>query len=116
MVGAAATRRDAALATVAFASILGVFWTMLAAANPPWPHVGAFMMAIGAIDGYLLAPILQKRALETPPALVLAFQLLFGAFWGIIGVMFATPLLGCALIIVRRFATRGVVGEAESSG
>jgi predicted PurR-regulated permease PerM len=70
-------------------------------------------LVVGALDGYVLAPILQKRALETPPALVLALQLLFGAFWGIIGVLSATPLLGCALIVVRRFATRSVIDAAD---
>ena len=53
LLGRTATRRDAALATTAFASVLFVFWTILVAANPPWPHVGAFLMAGAAIGGAL---------------------------------------------------------------
>src|SRR5690242_21042873 len=53
LLGRTATRRDAALATAAFGSVLFVFWTILVAANPPWPHVGAFLMAGGAIGGAL---------------------------------------------------------------
>jgi predicted PurR-regulated permease PerM len=45
------------------------------------------------IDGYLIVPYIARRTVDLAPALVLAFQLLMGALFGILGVLFADPLL-----------------------
>jgi predicted PurR-regulated permease PerM len=45
------------------------------------------------IDGYLIVPYIARRTVDLPPALVLAMQLLMGALFGILGVLFADPIL-----------------------
>jgi predicted PurR-regulated permease PerM len=45
------------------------------------------------IDGYLVVPYIARRTVDLPPALVLAMQLLMGALLGILGVLFADPIL-----------------------
>jgi predicted PurR-regulated permease PerM len=45
------------------------------------------------IDGYLVVPYIARRTVDLPPALVLAMQLLIGALLGILGVLFADPIL-----------------------
>jgi predicted PurR-regulated permease PerM len=45
------------------------------------------------IDGYLVVPYIARRTVDLPPALVLAMQLLMGALFGILGVLFADPIL-----------------------
>jgi predicted PurR-regulated permease PerM len=45
------------------------------------------------IDGYLVVPYIARRTVDLAPAIVLAMQLLMGALFGILGVLFADPIL-----------------------
>jgi predicted PurR-regulated permease PerM len=64
-------------------------------------YVLALYLAINTADGYGLTPWVQKRAVEVPPALTLTAQVLFGAFWGVLGITLATPLLACLVVAIR---------------
>ncbi|HEX3760249.1 MAG TPA: AI-2E family transporter, partial [Kofleriaceae bacterium] len=58
-------------------------------------------------EGYLLTPLLQRRAVDTPALLVLGSQLIAGALWGVLGFMFATPIVASLLVVVRRLYVEG---------
>src|SRR5687767_6306333 len=45
------------------------------------------------VDGYLVIPYIARRTVDLAPAIVLAFQLLMGALFGLLGVLFADPIL-----------------------
>ena len=45
------------------------------------------------IDGYLVVPYIARRTVDLAPAVVLAMQLLMGALFGILGILFADPIL-----------------------
>lgn len=72
-------------------------------------YVSGLYLAVNLMDGYLLTPWLQKRAVSVPPALILTSQVVLGAFWGVLGVMLATPLCACALIVVRELYVKDVL-------
>ncbi|MEZ4366702.1 MAG: AI-2E family transporter [Kofleriaceae bacterium] len=72
-------------------------------------------VAINLADGFVLTPLLQTRAVETPAALVLLAQLVAGALWGLLGVMLATPLTACALVIVRKVYVEPMEAEQAPS-
>ncbi|MGE5182191.1 MAG: AI-2E family transporter [Acidobacteriota bacterium] len=65
-------------------------------------YVAIVYVLIHLADGYLLTPQLLNRAVDTPPLVLLAAQLVAGALWGLIGITFATPLVACAMIVVKR--------------
>ena len=44
-------------------------------------------------DGYIVIPYIARRTVDLAPAVVLAAQLLLGALFGILGVLFADPIL-----------------------
>lgn len=50
-------------------------------------------MVVQIIDGYLIVPMVAKRATDLAPALVLAAQILFGALFGIMGLFLADPIV-----------------------
>lgn len=50
-------------------------------------------MAVQIVDGYLIVPMVAKRATDLAPALVLAAQILFGALFGIMGLFLADPIV-----------------------
>jgi predicted PurR-regulated permease PerM len=55
-------------------------------------YVLLLYLGVHLVEGYLLMPLIQKRAVSMPPALTLATQILFGTVGGILGVTFATPV------------------------
>jgi predicted PurR-regulated permease PerM len=50
-------------------------------------------MAVQIVDGYLIVPMVAKRATDLAPALVLGAQILFGALFGILGLFLADPIV-----------------------
>jgi predicted PurR-regulated permease PerM len=69
------------------------------------------------IDGYLIVPYIARRTVDLAPALVLAFQLLMGALFGILGVLFADPILASLKVMLIEMSERGDTDEeAEPPG
>jgi predicted PurR-regulated permease PerM len=50
-------------------------------------------LAVQIVDGYLIVPMVAKRATDLAPALVLAAQILLGALFGILGLALADPIV-----------------------
>jgi predicted PurR-regulated permease PerM len=65
----------------------------------------AFVLFLGihALESYILTPILQRRALEIPPATLFAFQILLGVVFGIWGLALALPLIAIAKVMIDYF-------------
>ena len=70
---------------------------MVAVGFSAGPNQGLFAIAIYFFvqnaDAYLLVPLINRRTVDLAPALVLGTQLLFGALFGLLGVLFADPIL-----------------------
>lgn len=64
-------------------------------------YVLGLYLAIHLLDGYILVPLVQRRATHLMPALTLAAQLALGLLWGILGIAVATPLVAVLLTVVR---------------
>jgi predicted PurR-regulated permease PerM len=52
------------------------------------------------IDGYLVVPYIARRTVDLAPAVVLAMQLLMGALFGILGILFADPILASLKVVL----------------
>ena len=60
-------------------------------------------LGVHALESYVLTPILQRQALEIPPATLFAFQILLGTVFGIWGLALALPLIAIAKVIIDHF-------------
>jgi predicted PurR-regulated permease PerM len=60
-------------------------------------HAGLYALGVylvvQIVDGYLIVPMVAKRATDLAPALVLGAQILFGALFGIMGLFLADPIV-----------------------
>ncbi len=54
------------------------------------------------LEGYAMVPIIQRRAIQVPPAVIIFTQVLLGVLFGVIGLVLATPLCGALAVVVRR--------------
>jgi predicted PurR-regulated permease PerM len=86
------------------AAVSAVPGLLLAATKGPemilWTLV--FYVAAHQFEGHILIPLIQRRAVQAPPALTLFSVLGFGLLFGPLGVIFATPLAVVVLVLVRR--------------
>lgn len=57
---------------------------------------------IQQVEGNLLMPIVQKWAVALPPALGLLGVVIFGLLFGMLGVLFATPLMVVVMVLVQK--------------
>lgn len=53
------------------------------------------------IEGYILTPLVQKKAIRLPPLLTILSQLLMWSIGGFTGVLVATPMAAVALVLVK---------------
>lgn len=111
---------------VPMAFLLGMITGLLAALpNIGAPISGAIMIAVGfsggvdmgiftiivyglvqTIDGYVIVPIIARKTVDLPPALVLAAQLIMGVLFGILGLALADPLVAMLKVWLERAAKR----------
>ena len=70
---------------------------MVAVGFSAGPHQGFYAIFVyffvQNIDGYFVVPYIARRTVDLAPAIVLGMQLLMGALFGILGVLFADPIL-----------------------
>jgi predicted PurR-regulated permease PerM len=65
-------------------------------------------------EGYVVLPYVARRTVDLAPAVLLAMQLLMGALFGILGVLFADPLLAMLKVILVDLSHREAEREGES--
>jgi predicted PurR-regulated permease PerM len=63
---------------------------------------GGFYVLLQTLESYLLTPLIQERAIDLPPAAVIAAQVLMGLLFGLLGVVLATPLAAVAAVMIKR--------------
>ena len=72
--------------------------------------IGLYII-VHALEGYLVVPLVQRRATHLPPALGLAGQLILGVLAGVVGLLFATPLLLAIMVLVRDVYVEDALGD-----
>lgn len=79
-----------------------VLWTLVA------------VIVIQQLEGNVIMPLVQKRAVSMPPALALFAIVAFGLLFGFLGVFLAVPLTVALMVLVKKLWVRETLGEATS--
>ena len=122
-----------AIGGVPFAALLGLLTGLLAFI----PNIGALisgilMVAVGFsagtgeglwaifvyffvqnVDGYLVVPYIARRTVDLAPAVVLAAQLLFGALFGVLGLLLADPIVATIKVTLEKLSATRAIRAAE---
>lgn len=69
-------------------------------------------LGVHAMESYVLTPLLQRQALNIPPATLFAFQILLGVVFGIWGLSLALPLIAIAKVMIDHFKAADPAPEA----
>ena len=78
--------------------------------------VAALYVAIQVLEGNVVTPLVQSRAVNLPPGLLLVAQLTLGLLFGLLGVALAAPLAAVTLVVVRRGYVEGWLEAGDGNG
>lgn len=105
-------------AVTAFVPYLGpVLWLvpacLVAWAGDPVKVIWVVVVYGGVqfLEGNLITPLIQQRAVSLPPALLVAWQLFMGVLLGAVGVLVATPVAVVVIVLVQMLYVEDVLGE-----
>lgn len=79
----------------------------------PW-HLGMVLLlylGLHLLEGYILVPLIQRRAVRLPPALTLVAQLLFAEVFGLLGLFVAAPLTVVAVVALKMLYVEDALGD-----
>jgi predicted PurR-regulated permease PerM len=65
------------------------------------------------VDAYVVVPYVARRTVDIAPALLLAMQLLMAALFGILGVLFADPILATLKVVLIDLSNQHAARESE---
>jgi predicted PurR-regulated permease PerM len=97
-------------------ALIGGLIVVLASLASGWvAAASAFVLFLGvhALESYILTPILQRQALNIPPATLFAFQILLGVVFGIWGIALALPLMAIVKVMIDHF--KAEPGSADAA-
>jgi predicted PurR-regulated permease PerM len=99
-------------------ALLGGLIVVLASLASGWiAAASAFVLFLGVhvMESYVLTPIIQRQALDIPPATLFAFQILLGVVFGIWGLALALPLIAIAKVMIDHFKAEQTPPEAATA-
>lgn len=69
---------------------------------------------VSFVQSQVVSPILANEDMNMPPVLILIGQIVFGIFFGFLGIMFAVPLMAILLVLLDEVYVKDVLGDRES--
>lgn len=73
--------------------------------------VAGLYVLVQTVESYFITPLIQRRAVLLPPALVLTMQLVFGLLFGFLGLLLATPLTVILVVLIKMVYLEDRLGE-----
>jgi len=82
----------------------------------PWTALYAliFVIALQNAEGIFVTPTILRRAVQLPPALVITVQICLATLAGFLGLLLATPLLVCIIVLVQMLYVHDILGDEIS--
>lgn len=72
--------------------------------------IGLFVV-VQQLEGYLITPLVQRRAVHLPPVVTILSIVGFGTLLGLPGIVMAAPLAVTLMVAVERLYVRGTLGK-----
>jgi predicted PurR-regulated permease PerM len=97
--------------------VAGLVILLASLASGPTAMLGALgvYLAVQTLESYLLTPLIQKRALDIPPATIFAGQLLLGVLFGLWGIALALPMMAVIKVLLEQLYVEDTLGERPDS-
>jgi predicted PurR-regulated permease PerM len=99
------------------AIIAGLIVVLASLASGWVAAASAFVLFLGvhALESYILTPVIQRQALDIPPATLFGFQILLGVVFGIWGISLALPLMAVVKVLIDHFKADETAADAAAA-
>lgn len=77
-------------------------------------YIALLFLGVQMTESYILAPLIQHRAVHLAPAAILFAQVLMGAIVGALGVAVATPLAAAVMVAVGMLYVEDALGDPSA--
>ncbi|GAB3265006.1 AI-2E family transporter [Larkinella harenae] len=74
-------------------------------------YVLILYLAVQTIESSVATPLVQKKMINMPPALVFGSQLVIGAFGGLLGLTLATPIMAMLMVLVKMIYVQDILDD-----
>jgi predicted PurR-regulated permease PerM len=84
-------------------ALLGGLIIILASLASGWVAVAsafALFLGVHVLESYILTPLIQREAIDIPPATLFAMQILLGTVFGLWGLALALPLMATVKVVI----------------
>ncbi len=71
----------------------------------------AVYLGVHITEGYVVQPLIMRRAVKLKPGMLLFWELLMGGAFGVLGVVVATPLLVVVQVLTQRLYVEAYLGK-----
>ena len=77
-------------------------------------YTGLLVAAVQTLEGNVIAPLIQKRTVDLPPALTILSQTVLGTLFGLLGIILATPFAAAAMVFVQKVYVESTLEQGST--
>ena len=92
-------------------AVPAVLLAFLVSPMHPFYVIGLYFLVNTGIESHLLVPLIQRYAVNLPPAIAVLALFLMGELFGFLGLLLAIPLAATLLVLVKVLYVRDVLGD-----
>lgn len=70
--------------------------------------------AMQLVESNVITPLIQKRQISMPPALLIGFQAIVGVLFGFIGLMVASPILAAGMVAINELYIKDTLKDDDA--
>lgn len=78
-------------------------------------YVAILFIVVQLIESNIVTPYIERQTVELPPALTIVVQIISGVLFGVLGLIFASPLLAVVVVLVKMLYIEDVLGDSDIS-
>ena len=67
---------------------------------------------VSFVQSQVIGPIMARESMKIAPVMILIGQVVFGIFFGFLGIMLAVPLTAMMLVLVQEIYVKDILGDA----
>lgn len=97
-------------------AVPAVLLAFLVSPMHPLYVIGLYLVVNSGIESHLLVPLIQRYAVNLPPALAILGLFLMGELFGFLGILLAIPLTATVFVVIKTVYVRDVLGDPSLQG
>ncbi len=88
---------------------------LIAFTNSPTQALYVLLLYLGIqiIESYFITPLIQRKTVSLPPALLIMSQVIFGVSFNFIGIAIAAPMAAMVMTLVKMLYVQDTLGDTE---